>query len=91
MVSQDPIDIWNIKVLKNNRIKAFGQREGDDISYDEARENIKNGQIYILHDEDGNSSKLVVDKANRISSENDDSKLNNLRGNTNLKVIPVDE
>lgn len=92
MVTEDPIDIWNINVRRSDgSIKSFGQREGADIEYKEAVDEITKGQDYILHDEDGNSTKLTVNQNGIISTVGDDSKLNNLRGATNLKVNIIDE
>lgn len=92
MVKEDPIDIWNISIRKSDEsIKYFGERDGHNIPYEEVRKEIERGQDYILHDEDGNSSKLLVNSDGIISTNPDDSTLNNLRGATNLKVNVLED
>jgi hypothetical protein len=93
-VKKDPIVIQEIFTIpgKNPRhIKFFKTSNDDQVPYDKVAELIKKGQVFIIESYEGDPTVLIVDKNNTIKTVKDDTELNNLRGNTNLRETILDE
>lgn len=88
-MAKDPKRIMAINTAgDNHKIVEFVIGDGDDMSvsgYKAVAEQIQKGQDFIILDEDGNPSALLVDSNGTIRTTKDNSELNNIRGNTNLK------
>ena len=95
MVTKDPIEIWRIEKTKRGEIKNLYDREGNLITKEHAVKNIKDGQVYLISSEDGDNSAIGLyneDSPNpSLRTVKDDTDLNNLEGNTNLKIDIIEE
>lgn len=91
-MQQDPIEIWEVQKSKlTGNIKYLITREGKRLEYDHVVDEIKAGQDYLISSEDGDMSKLGILGANTLRTVRDDTELNNLSGNSNLKITEIDE
>lgn len=88
MVTKDPIEIWEIKKKSNGDIVSLCSRDGKEIPFEKAKDEIKRGQHYLIGSEDGDNSVIAI-VGNHLRTVKDDTELNNLEGNTNLKITIV--
>jgi hypothetical protein len=94
MVTKDPIviqEIFTVSGKSPRHIKFFKTSNDDQVPYDIVAELIKKGQIFIVESYEGDPAILTVDKKGRIKTVKDDTELNNLRGNTNLKETVLED
>ena len=89
MVTKDPVEIWRIEKTRTGEIRNLYDREGNLITKEQAVKNIKNGQVYLISSEDGNNSSIGLYN-DSLRTVRDDTDLNNLKGNTNLKIDIID-
>jgi hypothetical protein len=92
MVTKDPIEIWEIQKTKSGRVINLVARGGQVIPKEVAAREILNGQKYAITSEDGDISFIDVigNSDHTLRTIKDDTELNNLTGNTNLKISIVD-
>lgn len=90
MVKDDPIVIQKIYKGSDRKIQSFEDVDGKTMSYEDVKEEINKGQIFQIISYEGDPAVLQVDRNGVISTNKDDTELNNLTGNTNLKVDIVD-
>jgi len=86
MVTKDPIEIWEIMKSKSGDIVYLVTRDDKKIKKDDAINQIKEGQVYLVSSEDGDNSKIDLVGDDTLRTVKDDTKLNNLTGNSNLKI-----
>jgi hypothetical protein len=94
LVTKDPIviqEIFTIPGKSPRHIKFFKTSNDDQVPYEKVAELIKKGQMFIVESYEGDPAVLIVDKKGTIRTNKDDTELNNLRGNTNLKETVLDE
>jgi hypothetical protein len=91
MVTKDPIEIWEIQKDRAGHIKYLVTREGERLKKDHVVKEIKDGQDYLISSEDGDNSSIAAIEGDILRTVKDDTELNNLTGNTNLKITILDE
>lgn len=85
MVRDDPIDLVSAEATKKKQneagddyITSFVDRDGVKYPYAIVMDMILRGQIFLIGDKNGNSSRLTVTSNGTIKTIKDDSELNNL-------------
>jgi len=63
----------------------------EQLTYEAMKDSINDGQRYETQSYEGDPAVLVVNKDGIISTNRDDTPLNNLRGSTDLRVTFINE
>ena len=89
----DPIEIWQIHKDQKGKIVSLITRGGTKYTKEEIAQTILKGGVVLVGSEDGDNSQIDVigSSDHTLRTVKDDTELNNLSGNTNLKVYTVDD
>jgi len=91
MVTKDPIEIWELQKSKSGKVVYLVTREGKYWKKDDVVSEIDKGQVFLIGSEDGDNSVIAAIAGGVLRTVKDDTELNNLSGNSNLKITIMDE